>query len=75
MQLHGTHQLLVFADDVSILGGNVYTVRNITGALVVTRKEIGLEVNGEKTKSMVMSQDHMQDKITTQRQVINPLKV
>jgi len=75
VQLHGTHQLLVFADDVSILGGNVYTVRNITGALVVTRKETGLEVNGEKTKSMVMSQDHMQDKITTQRQVINPLKV
>ena len=75
MQLHGTHQLLVFADDVSILGGNVYTVRNITGALVVTRKETGLEVNGEKTKSMVMPQDHMQDKITTQRQVINPLKV
>jgi hypothetical protein len=65
VKLNGTHQLLVFADDVNILGGSIYTIKNITEALVVTRKETGLEVNAEKTKNMVMSQDDMQDKITT----------
>jgi preprotein translocase subunit YajC len=27
MQLNGTHQLLVNADDVNILGGSIYTVK------------------------------------------------
>ena len=37
LKLNGTHQLLVYADDVN--------------------KDIGLEVNAEKTKNMVMSRD------------------
>jgi len=65
MKLNGTHQLLVYADDVNILGRSIYTIKNITEALVVTRKGISLEVYAEKTKSMFMSQDHVQDKITT----------
>jgi hypothetical protein len=27
LKLNGTHQLLVYADDVNILGGSIYTVR------------------------------------------------
>ena len=42
------------ADDVNMLGRSVHTTKN-TEALVVTSKEIGLEVNAEKTKYMVMS--------------------
>jgi hypothetical protein len=45
------------ADDVNILGGSVHTVRENSEALVVTTKEIGLEVNTDKTKYMVMSRD------------------
>jgi len=51
----GTHQLLVYADDVSMLGGNVYTItKKDTESIVVAIKETGLEVNGDKTKYMAM---------------------
>jgi hypothetical protein len=44
--------------DVNILGRSIHTIKKNTEALVVTSKKIGLEVNAEKTKYMVMSQDH-----------------
>jgi hypothetical protein len=52
-----THQLLIYADDVNILGGSVHAINKNTEALVVASKEIGLEVNAEKTKCMVMSRN------------------
>jgi len=57
LKLTGTHQLLAYADDVNILGRSVHTVKENAEALVVATKEIGLEVNGDKTKYMVMSRD------------------
>ena len=54
-KLNGTHQLLAYADDVNILGGSVHTVKENAEALVVATKEIGLEVNVDKTKYMIMS--------------------
>jgi len=42
-------------DDVDILGGSIYTIKENAEALVVAIKEIGLEVNAGKTKYMVMS--------------------
>ena len=57
MKLNGTYQLLVYADDVNILGGSVHTIRKNTEALVVACKETGLEVNADNTKYMVMSRD------------------
>jgi len=56
-QLNGTHQLLVYADDVNILGGSVHTVKKNVEALVMDSKETGLEVNADKTKYMVMPGD------------------
>jgi len=57
LTLNGTHQLLAYADDVNTLGGSVHTIKENAQALIVTSKEIGLEVNADKTKYMVMSRD------------------
>jgi len=47
----------VYADDVSILGGRVRTIKKNAYALVVASKKIGLEVKAYKTKHMVLFQD------------------
>jgi hypothetical protein len=39
------------------LGGSVHAIKKNTEALVVASKEIGLEVNAEKSKHMVMSRN------------------
>ena len=57
LKLNGTHQLLVYAADVNILGGGVHTVKKNTEALVVASKEFQLEVNADRAKYMVMSRD------------------
>jgi hypothetical protein len=57
LKLNGTHHLLVYDDDVNIMGGSIHTIRKNTEALVITSKEIGLEVSADKTKYVVMSQD------------------
>ena len=44
-------------DDVNILGGSAHTVKENAETLLVASKEIGLEVNADKTKYMVMSRD------------------
>jgi len=55
LKLNGTHQLLVYADDVNMLGGSVHTIEENGEALIVASKETGLEVNADKTKYMVRS--------------------
>jgi hypothetical protein len=57
LKLNGTCQLLVYADGVSVLGRSIHAIKKNTEALVVSSKEIGLEVNAEKTKYMVMSRN------------------
>jgi len=43
--------------DVNIMEGNVHTIKEKAEVLVVTSKEIGLEVNAHKAKYMVMSRE------------------
>jgi sorting nexin-29 len=57
LKFNVTHQLLVYADDVNILGESKRTVKVNAEALIVARKEIGLEVNAGETKYMIMSRD------------------
>jgi hypothetical protein len=66
LKLNGMHQLLVYADDVNILGGSVHTVHTIQSnaeALVMARKETGLEVNADKNKWSCL-ETRMQDEVT-----------
>jgi hypothetical protein len=53
--LNGLHQLLAYADDINILGENIDSMQKNTEALLNASKEVGLEVNPEKTKYMLMS--------------------
>jgi len=57
LKLNGSNQHLVYADYVNILGGSVHNIKKNTEILVVASKEIGLEVDVDKTKYMVMSRD------------------
>jgi hypothetical protein len=53
--LNGTHQLLVYADDANLWGDSVNTrIENIE-TLLESSRDIGLEINAEKTKYMIMS--------------------
>jgi hypothetical protein len=64
LKLNGTHQLLVFADDVNILGRRVHTINANAEALMVASKETGLEVNAEKLSTWSGLEISLQDEIT-----------
>jgi hypothetical protein len=55
LKLNGTHQRLAYTDDVNLLGDNIDTVNKNTENVTDASKEVGLEVNIEKTKYMLVS--------------------
>jgi hypothetical protein len=52
LEMNGTHQLLVYADDVNLLGKEINETKKNTEALLDTSKEVGPEINAEKSKYM-----------------------
>jgi hypothetical protein len=52
LELNGTYQVLVYADDVNLLGDSVNTALR---TLLEASRDIGLEINAEETKYMIMS--------------------
>jgi hypothetical protein len=55
MKVNGTHQLLAYAVDMDLLGDNIDTINKNTQTLIDASKEVGIEINAEKIKYMLLS--------------------
>jgi ABC-type antimicrobial peptide transport system ATPase subunit len=55
LKLNVIHQLLAYADDVNLLGDNIDTIKKNPETLIDPSKEVGLEINVEKSKYMLLS--------------------
>ena len=53
--MNGKYQLLVYADDVNLLGDNLQIVRENAEIFIKASKDIVLQVSSEKTKYMITS--------------------
>jgi hypothetical protein len=58
LKINGTLQLLAYADDVNLLGDDIDTIKKNMETLIDASKEVGPEINVEKTKYMLLSCHH-----------------
>jgi hypothetical protein len=61
LKLKGPHQCLAYVHDVNLLGNKIETINKTTETLIDASKEVGLEVNVEKMKYMLLSRDQSSD--------------
>jgi hypothetical protein len=57
LKLNGARQLLAYADEVNLLGDNINTINKNTHTLIDASKKVGMEVNVEKMKYMLVFRD------------------
>jgi hypothetical protein len=50
LEFNRIHQLLVYADDINLLGNCINTIKEKTDTLLEASTSVGLEINAEKTK-------------------------
>jgi hypothetical protein len=55
LKLSGPHQLLLYADDVNLMDDKIDTIKKNTEILIDAKEEVGVEVNVEKTKYILLS--------------------
>jgi hypothetical protein len=53
LDLYGIHEVLIYTDDVNLLDVSVNTIKE--NSEIEASRDIGLEINAEKTKYMIMS--------------------
>jgi hypothetical protein len=64
LKFNGKHRPLVYVDYVNLLEDNISTIKSNIEALIDAGKEVGLKVNAEKTKYMLLSLHHNTGKKT-----------
>jgi hypothetical protein len=55
LELNGTHQIFVYADDINLLGDSINKTKENIKILLKASRDVGLEINTEKTKYMTKS--------------------
>jgi hypothetical protein len=75
LKLNGTKQLLLYANDVNLLGDNIDIIKKNTEALIDASEGIGLEVNTEKLSICRCFITRIQGAIMTQKQLTYILKM
>jgi ribosomal protein L24 len=71
--LNGTHQLLVYVDDLNLLKDNINTTRRNREAQIDASKVVCIEVNKKKQRICLCLVTRMQSKITAQ--LTDPIKM
>jgi len=53
--MNGSHHLLVYGGDINFLGDSISILKENTDTFLDASKDVGLEINAEKTKYVIMS--------------------